>query len=285
MSTPKQTRLTLEQKADILRKLGSGVRGNRLALDYGVSEAAISQVKKRKQEIFDACANTFQDAKKKTLHKPEFEEMETKLYKWFEDQRNKHVPINGVELKAMALKLFAQMYPDKPSSDFVASDGWFTKFKHRHGIRLKRICGEILSSDKIMITPFILKLHAKIDEMGITNAQLYNADESGLFYRLLPNTTYVTACEKTAPGRKIRKERVSFLLCSNADGSHKVTPFVIGKSKQPRCFKGFQNPLVYDHSTKAWMTSRIFINWFLNSFVEEVSAQYVYMYIANSVYL
>lgn len=43
-----------------------------------------------------------------------------KLYKWFEDQRNKHVPINGVEMKAMTLKLFAQEYPDKPSSDFNA---------------------------------------------------------------------------------------------------------------------------------------------------------------------
>lgn len=274
MATPKQKRLTLEEKAEILKKLDKGVRANRLALDYGVSEAAISQYKKKKQEIFDACANTFQEAKKKTLHKPEYGEMESKLYKWFEDQRNKHVPINGVEMKAMALKFFAQVYPDKPSSDFIASDGWFTKFKHRHGIRFKRICGEILSSDTTVITPFIHKLRAKMDEMGITNAQLYNADESGLFYRLLPNTTYVTACEKTAPGRKIRKERVSFMLCSNADGSNKVTPFVIGKSKEPRCFKGFQNPLVYDHSTKAWMTSRIFVNWFHNSFVKEVSAQY-----------
>lgn len=244
MSTAKQNRLTLEQKSDILKKLDSGVRGNRLALDYSVTEAAISQIKKWKQEILEACASTFQEAKKKTLHKPEYPEMETKLYKWFEDQRKKHVPINGAELKAMALKLFAQLYPDKSSSDFNASDGWFTKFKLRHGIRFKRICGEILSSDTLTITPFIKKLRDKMNEMGINNAQLYNADGSGLFYRLLPNTTYVTANEKTAPGRKIRKERVSFMLCSNADGSNKVTPFVIGQSKEPRCFKGFQNPLV-----------------------------------------
>lgn len=79
MSTPKQKRLTLEQKSVILQKLDSGVRANRLALDYKVSEAAISQIKRKKQEILDACANTFHEAKKKTLHKPEYEEMEKKI--------------------------------------------------------------------------------------------------------------------------------------------------------------------------------------------------------------
>lgn len=273
MSASKQKRLTLEQKVEILKKLESGVRANRLAIDFGVTEGAITYIKKKKQEIFDACANSFYEAKKKTLHKPEFEEMEQKLYKWFEEQRNKHVPINGVELKAMAQKLFAELYPDKKSTDFNASDGWFTKFKHRHGI-----CGEILSSDASVVTPFIHSLRSKMGEMGINNSQLYNADETGLFYRLLPNTTYVKACEKTAPGRKIRKERISFMLCSNADGSHKVTPLVIGKSKNPRCFNGFKSPLVYDFSKNAWMTSRIFVDWFHNTFVKEISMQYIYAY-------
>lgn len=99
-------------------------------------------------------------------------------------------------MKAIALKLFAKMYPDKNDTDFTASDGWFTKFKRRHGIRFKKICGEILSSDTSMITSFVHTLRAKINEMGITNAQLYNADESGLFYRLLPDRTYIAACEK-----------------------------------------------------------------------------------------
>lgn len=135
MSTSKQNRLTLKQKVEILKKLDNGVRANRLALEFGVSEAAISQIKKKKHEIFDACANSFQGGKKKTLHKPEYGEMETKLSKWFVDQRNKHVPINDVDMKAMALKLFAQVYPDKTNADFNASDGWFSKFKHRHGIR------------------------------------------------------------------------------------------------------------------------------------------------------
>lgn len=46
------------------------------------------------------------------------------------------------------------------------------------------MCGEILSSDTSQITPFIQLLRGKIDELTLTDTQLYNANESELFYRL-----------------------------------------------------------------------------------------------------
>lgn len=134
----------------------------------------------------------------------------------------------------------------------------------RNGIRFLKICGEILSSDTTAITPFIHTLRAKMVEMELKNEQLYNADESGLFFRLIPDKTFVAACEKTAPGRKIQKQRITFMLCGY------VKPLVIGKAKKPRCFRDFQNPLYYDHSANAWMTAKIFKNWFHNTFVKEV---------------
>lgn len=119
-------------------------------------------------------------------------------------------------------------------------------------------------------------MRAKMTEMEITTEQLYNADESGLYFRLLPDRTYVAACEKTAPGRKIEKQRITFMLCANADGSNKIKPLVIGKAAKPRCFKDFINPLDYDHSATAWMTSKIFKNWFHNTFLKEVRIGYYF---------
>jgi hypothetical protein len=43
--------------------------------------------------------------------------------------------------------------------------------------------------------------------------------------------------EKTAPGRKTEKQRITFLACTNSIGNHKVKPLVIGKAKTPRAFK------------------------------------------------
>lgn len=273
----KQTRLNLAEKINVLKKLNSGVRANRLAIEFNVSEAAICKIKKNRDQIMQIVSNTHHELKKKTLHKPEYEDLENKLYEWFLKQRDRNCPMNGPVIRAKAKDLFVKLYPEKNANDFCASDGWFQKFKRRFGIRFLKICGEILSSDTSDITSFIHRFRAKVTEMQLTNEQLYNADESGLFFRLLPDKTYVAACEKTAPGRKIRKERISFLLCSNAEGTNKVKPLVIGKSKKPRCFAGFNNPLDYANSKKAWMTSNIFQHWFKNTFVKEVSVSCVFI--------
>ena len=58
------------------------------------------------------------------------------------------------------------------------------------------------------------------------------------------------------------KVRVTLLLCTNMDGTEKRTPLIIGKSENPRCFKGKKNfPVDYDFSSKAWMTTGIFWKW------------------------
>lgn len=149
------------------------------------------------------------------------------------------------------------------------------KFKRRHGIRFLKICGEILSSDIYAISPFIRQFHAKAAELNLTSAQIYNVDETVLYFCCLPDKTYVTACEKTALGAKINKDRISVLLGANSDGSNKLKPLVIGKAKIPRCFVGFNNPLNYDNSANAWMTARIFSDWFNDVFVKECFRQFL----------
>lgn len=71
-------------------------------------------------------------------------------------------------------------------------------------------------------------------------------DEAGLFYRAIPNRSYLAADEGDSRqvGRGCKsmkaKEHVTIILCVNSTGSCKMTPVVIGSAKNPRCFK--QNP-------------------------------------------
>ena len=60
---------------------------------------------------------------------------------------------------------------------------------------------------------------------------IFNADETGLFFRMLPNQTLATSVRK---GTKKDKERITLLLTANAAGTEKLKPIVIGKSAQPR---------------------------------------------------
>lgn len=65
-------------------------------------------------------------------------------------------------------------------------------------------------------------------------------------------------------GRKKNKERLSIALCSNADGSHKLNPLIIGKYAKPRCFKNINIhnlPIMYRSNAKAWMIVVLFQEW------------------------
>lgn len=47
---------------------------------------------------------------------------------------------------------------------------------------------------------------------------------------MLPSVTFVSSFEKSAAGYKVSKDRVFVMVCANADGSHKIPLYVIGKS-------------------------------------------------------
>lgn len=90
---------------------------------------------------------------------------------------------------------------------------------------------------------------------------VYNADETGLYYRLTPDRTHTFNTDKVRGGKK-SKERLTLLLCANMDGSDKKRLFVIGKAKTPRCFKNVRHlPVDYDANSSSWMTSELFSQW------------------------
>ena len=52
------------------------------------------------------------------------------------------------------------------------------------------------------------------------------------------------------------------MFCANMDGSEKYKLSVIGKFKNPRCFKGTTNlPVHYYSQRKAWMNTDLFYKW------------------------
>ena len=99
---------------------------------------------------------------------------------------------------------------------------------------------------------------------------MFNANETGLFWRLLPDKTLAFKHEKCHGGKK-SKERITAMVCTNMDGSEKWPLLVIGKFKNPRCFKGIRKlPTNYEANKRAWMTGELFSKW-LRSFDAEMS--------------
>ena len=92
-------------------------------------------------------------------------------------------------------------------------------------------------------------------------ADVYNADETGLYWRVLPNKTHAIAGE-ICTGDKKSKEKVTILVCTNLSGSDKCPLLTIGKFRHPRCFNGVCClPMQYEANKSAWMTLSIFEEW------------------------
>ena len=91
---------------------------------------------------------------------------------------------------------------------------------------------------------------------------IYNADETGLYYKCLPTFTNDFIKEYKEHGNKIDKTRITILVAANADGSDKRELLVIHKWKKPRALKNIPVlPVQYESNPSAWMTQLVFDAW------------------------
>lgn len=147
---------------------------------------------------------------------------------------------------------------------FKASESWASKFARKSGWRSIALHGEAGSVDIEAVQPQISELRELINKYDLDH--VYNMDETGLFYKVLPNRSYVKKSEsKTSRGTKLMKakDRVTLYITTNADGTDKVPLSMIGKPQEPRCFVNRQHllPMKYYNQNKAWSDSKVFRKW------------------------
>ncbi|XP_055800343.1 CENP-B homolog protein 1-like [Solanum dulcamara] len=108
------------------------------------------------------------------------------------------------------------------NSEFSFSSGWLERFKSRYEIKsYKRFekSGSIIMEN---IKNELPSIQSKLDQFELKD--IYNMDETGLFYRLEADHSLAT---KQFEGRKKDKERITLALCCNGDGSGKVPLWII----------------------------------------------------------
>ncbi|EGZ08334.1 hypothetical protein PHYSODRAFT_417818, partial [Phytophthora sojae] len=136
---------------------------------------------------------------------------------------------------------------------------WIQRFKFRHRVTLHKMHGEAGSVDTADLGQQRAELMELLDEYNPQD--IFNIDETALFYRMLPSQTLAT---KSVAGKKKDKTRISIGLCCNLAGTERLEPIVINRAAKPRCFKGVNVgaiPMDYFSNQKAWMTSEVFLKW------------------------
>lgn len=257
----------------VLSRIEAGRSLKSVMDEFGISKSTFYDIKKNKKLILDFVLK--QDMplvgaeKRKRTTGAKYGDVDDAVYMWYQQKRSAGVPVRGVELQAAAER-FAQCFG---RTDFKASTGWLFRFRNRHAIGNGKACGEqVLNSASENVEPFRQNLSMLIKEEKLCLAQLYSGDETDLFWKSMPENTQASRKDICLPGRKINKERLSALLCANADGTHKLKSVIIGKSKLPKSVKEdtCSLPVIYKPSKDVWFTRELFSEWFFQNFVPEV---------------
>ncbi|XP_010419288.1 PREDICTED: CENP-B homolog protein 2-like [Camelina sativa] len=224
-----------------------------------VSQGTISNTLKRSDEYLSTNLESRKDIKR---HKPaKYPEMEKVLFEWFLQYQDR-VNMTGELILEKAKVTMKLVYPEQ-DFEHQFSQGWLEKFKLRHGIKSFRRFGESGSVDVEDMEKKLEAIRGKIDKFS--KKDVFNMDETGLFYRLQADHSLAT---KQLEGKKQDKERLTVVICCNEDGSEKIPLWIIGKYAKPRCFKNVNMNSLNCHyraNKRAWMTSVIFeeyIRWF-----------------------
>ena len=261
MATPKK-RITLSvaDKLKMLDRIKAEEPRQKLVAEMGIS-ITLERIVANEAEIRDTAA-TIPDKSRKRKRTGKNEDVESALGSWFSAVRNKKQTVTGPMLMEKS-KDFAECL----GSDFTLSTGWLARWKNRMGIKFKQAHREKCPADEAAAENWLMnKLPKLLEEFPETD--IFNADETGLFYRATPDSSLCFVKEQLS-GSKKALDRITVLVCANMPGTEKKKLLVIGKSKNPRCFKGVdvgKLPVTYRWNTKVWMTGVIF----MGSWVREI---------------
>lgn len=248
--------LSVEVKKKILKEVDEKILSKtEISKKYGIPKNSLSTILKSREKIVGN-RSTNKNPSRKYFREAKHPQLEKALISWMRKMRGLNIPIDGNLLKeqsnSFALKLNIK--------DFKASDGWLQKFKSRHGLSFRKLCGESGTANTTLANEWKERdLKALLTEYAPED--VFNADETGLFFKMLPEKTLTFKGEKCSGGKKA-KQRISILLAANMNGTQKLPLLFIGKNLKPRCFRNVNKlPAAYHANQNAWMTGYIYEKW------------------------
>ncbi|XP_046498446.1 tigger transposable element-derived protein 5 [Equus quagga] len=284
---------SIKDKLQAIERVKGGERQASVCRDFGVPGGTLRGWLKDEPKLrwFLEQLGGEVGTQRKKMRLANEEEIDRAVYSWFLALRQHGVPLSGPLIQAQAEAFARQIYG--PECTFKASHGWFWRWQKRHGISSQRIYGEAEtpaagpaagppvkqeSAQPPGASPLPDRGPAQPPpaEGGYGDEQIYNANVTGLYWKLLP--------EQAAPlgtgdpgagycGRRWRGDRVTVLLAANLTGSHKLKPLVIGQLPDPPSLRHHNQdkfPASYRYSPDAWLSRPLLRGWFFEEFVPGV---------------
>ena len=177
----KRRDLSLAEKVDFLDKIHlqpPGTSHRRLAEIFGIPKSTIGRLVRNESELRKQLLEEHAQrikASRKRKRSGKGAEVDEALNRWLRVVLARSVRINGPMLKSKAEEFARRL----GSTDFVATDGWLSRWKARHDIKFKRAHGEKSSADTAGAENWISSVLPELLR-EYNPADIYNADETML---------------------------------------------------------------------------------------------------------
>ena len=218
-NSPKRKCLTLDERVEVVKLLESGQSSRVIAAKLGVGRTQIQNVCKRKREIMEEYDSNSNPESKRVRRVTANDEINELCYKWFVDATSRQVNVSGPLLQQKALKIASELNIES----FKASNGWLEAFLKRHNIVFKTMSGERGTVDMTTVDSWKERLPTVCE--GYSPSDIFNMDETGLFYRDTTKSTYFQKGDTCAGGKR-SKERITVALCASMTGKFKCLFFL-----------------------------------------------------------
>ena len=256
----------IEDKLKDIELLDKSVSYSVICEKYGIGKSTVGDIKKNRQKILQFRSTMVDMGMSRKV-------IVMAVYIWFKQKRMEGVPISGAE----KVVDFSETLNGEESG-FKASEGWKWQFCRRHGIRQLSMQGEKLSADKEAADTFVCTFRKLVKEKNLSSNQIFNCDETA--WSLLPT---FTRCHPLPKFRKVSRW--------TEEGKGSCHPECVlehvwhHKTTHPLDRQGTASPMlqrsqhgsvasevyyIYSGQTNAWMTSKLFCEWFHNDFVPHV---------------
>ena len=233
VNSNKRKALTAAEKLNLLTAIeNKGVRTlTDLSIELGVPRTTLSTIWANKTSISRVAEETNAKTRKKNKIKVIISQS-IKLY-LCGSRRN-------VSRMCHSILMFGRPKRKNFRGISISKDGFARTVGYQGGERDMELRAKVISGESNTVNLSTVdrwketELKKIFDDYPAEN--VFNADETGVFWRLFPERTFCLPGKSRHDGQK-SKEHVTVMICVSSHGSEKRPLLIIGKVARPRCFK------------------------------------------------